>query len=351
MRVNRSFASDNNSGIHPEILTAISDANVNHALGYGEDDITEQAVARFRELFGQNTDVFFVFNGTGANVLSLLSLANSYQAIICPKTAHVNVDECGAPEKQTGCKFLPVETEDGKITIDGIRKYIFGIGEVHHVQPKVISITQSTEVGTLYTIDEIKEIADFAHQNNMFLHMDGARISNAVAALDCTFKEMTVDAGVDVLSFGGTKNGLMFGEAVLFFNRNTEDIKYIRKQTTQLCSKMRFISAQFLALLNNDLWKRNALHANKMAQLLAEKLKEIKEVKITQKVESNGVFAIVPEYVIEPLRKEFYFFMWDESRSEVRWMTTFDTTEEDIDNFVAVLKEKIYSNIVYDVEI
>ncbi len=341
MKIKRSFASDNNSGIHPAIIKALSEANEDHALGYGEDDITEKAVEKFRNIFGRETDVFFVFNGTGANVLSLISLVKPYQAVICPCTAHVNVDECGAPEKQIGCKFLPVETSDGKLTVDGIKKYMYGFGEVHHVQPKVISITQTTEVGTLYTIEEIKAIADFAHKNNMFLHMDGARISNAVAALGCSFKEMTVDAGVDVLSFGGTKNGLMFGEAVLFFNRNTEEIKYIRKQTTQLCSKMRFISAQFLALLEDDLWKKNALQSNNMAKLLAEKLKDIKEVTVTQKVESNGVFAIIPEYVIHPLQKEFFFYVWDESKSEVRWMTSFDTTEKDVDAFVAALKSKI----------
>ncbi len=341
MKIKRSFASDNNSGIHPAIIEALREANEDHALGYGEDDITEKAVNRFRSIFGQKTDVFFVFNGTGANVLSLISLVKPYQAVICPCTAHINVDECGAPEKQIGCKFLPVETSDGKVTVEGIKKYMHGFGEVHHVQPKVISITQTTELGTLYSIEEIKAIADFAHENDMYLHMDGARISNAVVSLGCSFKEMTVDAGVDVLSFGGTKNGLMFGEAVLFFNRNTEEIKYIRKQTTQLCSKMRFISAQFLAVLEDDLWKKNALQANNMAKLLAEKLKDIKEVTVTQKVESNGVFAIIPDYVIEPLQKEFFFYVWDETKSEVRWMTSFDTTEADVEAFVDVIKSMI----------
>ncbi len=341
MKSNRSFASDNNSGVHPDILNAVSLANQGHALGYGEDEITQEAESLFKEIFGSEADVFFVFNGTGANVLAIQSLAAPYQAVICPQTAHINVDECGAPEKQTGCKMLPVQTVNGKIDVEGIKAHMHGLGEVHHVQPKLISITQSTELGTLYSIDEIKEIADFAHQHNMYLHMDGARLSNAVVSLGCSFKEMTVDAGVDVLSFGGTKNGLMCGEAVVFFNKNTEAIKYIRKQTTQLCSKMRFISAQFLALLKDDLWKKNAIQANKMAQLLKEKLQEVKGVIITQEVQSNGVFAIVPDHIIEPLQKEYFFYIWDESKSEVRWMTSFDTTEEDVEGFVNAIKEYI----------
>ncbi|MCW3788827.1 threonine aldolase family protein [Plebeiibacterium sediminum] len=335
----RGFASDNNSGVHPEVLQAIEKANVGHAVGYGGDDYTQLAVEKFKEVFGQQTDVFFVYNGTGANVVAIQALTNSFHSVICPETAHINVDECGAPEKHSGCKLLPVETKDGKLTIDALKKHMHGFGFEHHSQPKMISITQATELGTVYSIDEIKALADYAHANNMYLHMDGARLANAAVSLGCSFKEMTVDAGVDVLSFGGTKNGLMFGEAVLFFNQNTEAVKYIRKQTAQLNSKMRFTAAQFLAILTDDLWKRNASHSNKMAQKLAEELKSIEEIKITQSVDSNGVFAIVPEKIIEPLQKEFFFYMWDESKCEVRWMNSFDTQEEDIEKFVTLIKK------------
>ena len=337
----RGFASDNNSGVHPDILKAIENVNIGHAVGYGDDEVTQRTIGLFREIFGENTDVYFAYNGTGANVIAIQALASPYNAVICPETAHINVDECGAPEKHSGCKLLPVKTENGKLTVDGIRQYMHGIGFEHHSQPKIVSITQATELGTLYTIDEIKEIAAYVHENNMCLHMDGARISNAAAALRCSFKEMTVDAGVDVLSFGGTKNGLMFGEAVVFFNANTEAVKYIRKQTAQLHSKMRYAAAQFEALLSNGLWSRNADHANKMAQKLADKLKDIPEIQITQKVESNGVFAIVPSEIIEPLQQEFFFYMWDPERSEVRWMTSFDTREEDINAFVKLIKAKL----------
>ncbi len=337
----RGFASDNNAGVHPDILKAIESANVGHAVGYGDDELTKRAIAKFREIFGDQTDVFFAYNGTGANVIAIQALTQSYHAVICPNTAHINVDECGAPEKFSACKLLPVSTVDGKLTIDGIKTYMHGFGFEHHAQPKMISITQVTELGTIYSIDEIKKIADFAHQHNMYLHMDGARLANAAAALGCGLKEMTADAGVDVLSFGGTKNGLMFGEAVLFFNQNTNAVKYIRKQSAQLHSKMRFTAAQFLAILSNDLWFKNAHHANKMAQKLAQKLETIEGVKITQKVDSNGVFAIIPKEIIESLQKEFFFYVWDEDRSEVRWMTSFDTQEEDIDKFVELIKQKL----------
>ncbi len=337
----RGFASDNNSGVHSQVLAALSNVNNGHAVGYGGDEVTHRTIEKFREIFGAGTDVFFVYNGTGANVIAIQAFTSSYHSVICPQTAHINVDECGAPEKHAGCKLLPVQTANGKLTVANIAAHMHGIGFEHHSQPKMVSITQATELGTLYTIDEIKVIADYVHQHNMYLHMDGARISNAAAALNCTFKEMTVDAGVDVLSFGGTKNGLMYGEAVLFFNHNTEAIKYIRKQTAQLHSKMRYTAAQFEALLTNDLWRENAEHANKMAQKLAAKLKDIPQIQITQAVESNGVFAIVPPHIIEPLQNKFFFYVWDEYKSEVRWMCSFDTQEEDIDDFVELIKEKV----------
>lgn len=337
----RGFASDNNSGVHPQVLEALANVNKGHAVGYGGDEVTHRTIEKFREIFGAGTDVFFVYNGTGANVIAIQALTSPYHSVICPQTAHINVDECGAPEKHSGCKLLPVQTDNGKLTVANIAAHMHGIGFEHHSQPKMVSITQSTELGTLYTIDEIKEIADYAHRHNMYLHMDGARISNAAAALNCTFKEMTVDTGVDVLSFGGTKNGLMYGEAVLFFNHNTGAVKYIRKQTAQLHSKMRYTAAQFEALLSNDLWRKNADHANKMAQKLASKLNNIPQIKITQAVQSNGVFAIVPPQIIEPLQKEFFFYVWDEHKSEVRWMCSFDTQEKDIEDLVELIKKEV----------
>ena len=337
----RGFASDNNSGVHPQVLEALVHVNKGHAVGYGGDEVTHRTIDKFKEIFGAGTDVFFAYNGTGANVIAIQAFTSPYHSVICPQTAHINVDECGAPEKHSGCKLLPVQTDNGKLTVANIAAHIHGIGFEHHSQPKMVSITQATELGTIYTIEEIKEIADYTHQNNMYLHVDGARISNAAAALNCTFKEMTVDAGVDVLSFGGTKNGLMFGEAVLFFNHNTEAVKYIRKQTAQLHSKMRYTAAQFEALLTDNLWLKNADHANKMAQKLAAKLKDIPQIQITQAVESNGVFAIVPPQIIEPLQKQFFFYMWDEHKSEVRWMCSFDTQEEDIDDFIVLIKEEV----------
>lgn len=338
----RGFASDNNSGIHPEILSAIATANQGHAVGYGGDELTEQARQLFKQEFGDQTEVFFVFNGTGANVLGLSTLAHSFHSIICADTAHIQTDECGAPEKLTGCKLLPVETQKGKITPKGIRKYLHGFDFEHHSQPRVISISQVTELGTVYSLEEIKAITSLAHEYGLFVHMDGARLANAAVALGLPFRAFTVDAGVDVLSFGGTKNGMMMGEAVLFFNPElTKNTKYIRKQSMQLYSKMRFVSAQFLAYFENDLWKRSATHSNAMARLLESEVKKIPAIQLTQEVEANGVFAIVPSEIIPQLQEKYFFYMWDEHRSEVRWMTSFDTEEEDIHNFVALIKSLV----------
>ena len=338
----RGFASDNNSGIHPEILSAIYAANEGHAVGYGGDKITEMAIQRFKQEFGEQTDVYFVFNGTGANVLSLSTLTHSFHSVICAETAHIQVDECGAPEKFTGCKLLPVEVVKGKITPEGISKYLHGFDFEHHSQPKIISISQVTELGTVYSVDEIKAITTLAHEYGLFVHMDGARIANAAVALNLPFRAFTVDAGIDVLSFGGTKNGMMLGEAVLFFNPElSKNSKYIRKQSMQLFSKMRFVSAQFLAYFQNDLWKRNATHSNKMAKLLEQEVLKIPAIKLTQDVEANGVFAIVPPEIIPLLQEKYFFYMWDEHRSEVRWMTSFDTEEEDIYQFAALIKSLV----------
>jgi len=338
----RGFASDNNAGVHPEIISALESVNTGHVIAYGDDPYTASALKKMKEIFGNEAEIFFVFIGTAANVLGLSAFTNSYNAVICPDTAHIHVDECGAPEKFTGCKLLTVSTPDGKLTVDMIKKHMHGIGFEHHVQPGVISITQSTEMGTVYSVDEIRAISEFAHKNDMILHMDGARISNAAVSLNTGFYEMTGGAGVDVLSFGGTKNGLMYGEAVVFFNAGSGgDFKYRRKQGMQLASKMRYIATQFDAYLTNDLWKRNASHANRMAGLLYDALKDVKGVEITQPVQSNAVFARIPHEIIADLQNEYFFYVWDEETSEVRWMCSFDTTEEDIRGFVSLIREKV----------
>lgn len=338
----RGFASDNNSGIHPEILKAIAAANEGHAVGYGGDELSEKARQRFKQEFGSQTEVFFVFNGTGANVLGLSTLTQSFHSIICADTAHIQTDECGAPEKLTGCKLLPVESHKGKITPEGIRKHLHDFGFEHHSQPGIVSISQATELGTVYSLEEIKAITSLAHEFGLYVHMDGARLANAAVALDLPFRAFTVDAGVDVLSFGGTKNGMMMGEAVLFFNPAlTANTKYIRKQSMQLYSKMRFVSAQFLAYFENDLWKQNAAHSNRMARLLEAEVKKIPAVQLTQEVAANGVFAIVPQEIIPQLQEKYFFYVWDEHRSEVRWMTSFDTTEDDIFQFAALIKSLV----------
>ncbi|WP_430816860.1 threonine aldolase family protein [Carboxylicivirga sp. RSCT41] len=340
MKQLRGFASDNNASVHPEILKAMADANTGHAVGYGDDTVTGQAQEIFKQCFGKQTETFFVYNGTGANVIAIQALTQSFNAVVCAHTAHINVDECGAPEKLSGCKLLPVETDNGKITVEQISKYMHGFGFEHHAQPKMVSITQATELGTIYSIEEIKEIADYVHGLGLYLHMDGARIANAAAALGCSLADISINAGVDILSFGGTKNGLMFGEAIVFADpKLAENVKYIRKQSTQLHSKMRYISAQFARLLQDELWLSNASHSNKMAKLLGEKVSAIKGVELTQRVDSNGVFAIIPKDIIAPLQEEFFFYVWDEHRSEVRWMTSFDTTEDDIEQFVATLQK------------
>ena len=337
--MNRGFASDNNAGIHPDILNAIAAVNQGHVTGYGGDSITEKAIARFKKEFGNNIDVYFVFNGTGANVISLSSLTNSYHSVICADTAHIQVDECGAPEKFTGSKLLPIKSVNGKISPDEIREHLHGFGFEHHSQPGIISISQVTELGTVYSVEEIKAITDLAHQHGMYVHMDGARIANAAVSLNLPFNAFTIDSGIDVLSFGGTKNGMLMGEAVVFFNPElSRRTKYIRKQSAQLFSKMRFISTQFIAYFENDLWKNNATHANKMAELLYHEISKIDNIRLTRPTEANGVFAIIPKEIIPQLQEKYFFYVWDEFISEVRWMTSFDTTEEDIRDFVKTLK-------------
>jgi threonine aldolase len=336
----RSFASDNNAGVHPKVMDAIAAANDGHVIAYGDDPYTARAVKLFREHLGKDVEVFFVFGGTGANVLGLKAGTQSHHAIICAQTAHINVDECGAPEKFTGCKLLPIITADGKVKAEQIKPLLHEVGFEHHVQPRVISVAQATEMGTVYTPRELQALAKFAHEHNMLLHVDGARIANAAAGLGVKLKAITRDAGVDILSFGGAKNGMMYGEAVVFFDKNlARNFKYTRKQGTHLPSKMRFISAQFEALLSNDLWRQNAQHANQMAQRLAAELGKISQITITQKVESNGVFAIVPKKYVPLLQQRYFFYVWNEEISEVRFMTSFDTTEADIADFVGLVKK------------
>lgn len=330
----RSFASDNNSGVHPIVLAAINAANSGHVVAYGDDPYTDAALARFREHFGDNVDVYFVFGGTGANVLALQTMTDSYHAIICAEKAHINVDECGAPERFTGCKLLPVKTTNGKISPTALAPLLHGLDGEHHVQRRVISISQSTEMGTVYTAAEIKELAEFSHKNGMLLHMDGARIANAAVTLGAQLREITTDVGVDALSFGGTKNGMMYGEAVVLSNADRSgDFKFIRKQGAQLPSKMRFIAAQFEALLSNNLWHENAEQANRMARRLADELQKI-QIKPTQEVQANAVFVRLPKETAERLRQKYFFYDWDEETSEVRFMTSFDTTEQDVNDFV-----------------
>jgi threonine aldolase len=341
-KLTRSFASDNNAGVHPEVLEAIARANQGHVVAYGDDPFTRSAIAKFEEHFGAGIDVFFTFNGTGANVLGLQALNRPYHAVLCSDSAHIYTDECGAPEKHTGCKLIPLPHQDGKITLDAVRHAYHGIGDQHHVQARVISITQSSEMGTVYRPEEIQALAQFAHEREMFLHMDGARLANAAASLGQTLRQATRDLGVDVLSFGGTKNGIMGGEAVVFFNRKlSTDFLYLRKQGMQLASKMRFIAAQFEALLTNGLWQRSAEHANRMARLLEAELRRIPQIKIVWPVEANGVFAQIPRHAIQKIKERYFFYVWIEEENIVRWMCSFDTTEEDVKEFAQVVAEAV----------
>ncbi len=340
----RGFASDNYSGIHPEVLAAIAAANDGHQIAYGEDQYTERLQEVFRSHFGERTRAFPVFNGTGANVTGLQAMLPRWGAVISASTAHINVDEGGAPERIGGFKLLTVPTDDGKLTPELVDREAWGWGDEHRAQPLVVSITQSTELGTLYTVDEIKALAEHAHDRGMKLHLDGARISNAAAALDVPLRAFTTDAGVDVLSFGGTKNGAMLGEAIVVLNPDAADgLLYSRKFNMQLSSKMRFVSAQLIALLEGDLWLRNARHSNAMAQRLRTEVEQgiadgsIKGVGFTQPTQSNGVFTTLPDGVADRLREKFRFYDWDAARNEVRWMCSFDTQESDVDAFVAEL--------------
>ena len=338
----RGFGSDNHSGVSPEVIEAIAMANSEHALAYGDDEYTKRLEELFKETFGQQARVYLVFNGTGANVLSIDAMCSSHEAVVCAETAHINVDECGAPQRVVGCRLLTVDTPDGKLTPALVKTRLHGFGFEHHSQPKAISISQPTELGTLYTLDEIKVLADLAHEYNMYLHVDGARLANAAVALGCSFKEMTTDLGVDALSFGGTKNGLLMGESCVLLNPDLDiDMKYRRKQMTQLASKMRFKAAQMICYLESGIWCRNAEHSNAMAQLLRREVEKVAGVKIMYPVQVNSVFAQLPTAVWHRLRERYFFYDWDEAADVVRWMCSFDTTEADIHAFVSALKEEL----------
>ncbi len=330
----RGFASDNSATVHPDVLAAIARVNVGHAFGYGHDDYTQHVEAMIEEEFGEGSRAFLVFNGSGANVLCMRAACRPGQALICTDTAHMNVDECGAPEALAGVKLLTVPGVDGKLTPDLVRSRIERVGDEHAVQPRVVSISQCTELGTVYTPTDVMKLAKAVHSEGLLLHVDGARLSNAAAALRIPFRAITTDVGVDLVSFGGTKNGLLGGEAVVFLADGLADgFEFIRKQTLQLASKMRFLAAQFEALLTDELWFRCASNANAMATKLAQELEGIPKLKITRPVHSNAVFATLPPKARAELQEEFAFYVWDEAADEVRWMCSWDTTAEDVENF------------------
>ncbi len=338
----RGFASDNSAGVHPKVLTAIAAVNDGHALAYGHDPYTQEIERRVAAQFGERAQAFFVFNGSAANVLSLRAACRPWQGAICAESAHVNVDECGAPESVAGIKLLTVPAPDGKLTPELAERWIDRIGDEHVVQPRVLTVSQSTELGTLYQPAELRALAEFAHQHGLVLHVDGSRLTNAAAALGVSLAEASTAAGADIVSFGGTKNGLLGGEAVVFTEPELADgFLYLRKLTLQLASKMRFVAAQFDAYLNDELWRANAGHANAMAARLHDAVADIDGVRITRAPQANVVFATLPTEAIAPLQDEFPFYMWDQRADEVRWMCAWDTTESDVDAFAAAIRRQL----------
>lgn len=337
-----SFGSDNHSGVHPEIMEAIVKANQNFAVAYGDDEFSQKVLREVEEMLGGNCHAMFAVNGTGANILSLANLAHSSDAVLCPATAHINCDECGAPEKIIGCKLIPLEHTDGKVCPETVKKHLHGFGEQHHSQPNVLSISQPTELGTLYTVEEIKALADLMHSVGGYLHIDGSRVSNAAAALNLPVKAFTADAGADALSFGGTKNGLLMGEIVVLFDKVPHNrALFLRKQMTQLYSKARFMAAQFERYFQDGFNIKLASHSNEMAQYLKKRLEEIPQIKISRPVETNAVFAYISKELYEKLSEKHMFYIWDEETMEVRWMCSFDTKKENIDDFIKDIKTLI----------
>jgi threonine aldolase len=339
MQPSRSFASDNNAPVAPEILQAIVDANEGDAIGYGDDRWTRRAEQRFRDCFGNDTQVFFTFNGTGANITALSTVLRPWEAVLCPETAHLQTDECGAFERFSGSKVIPIRTAGGKLQPGDLEPYLRAGHGVHFPQPRAVSISQPTEFGEVYQPDEIAALCDYAHARGLIVHVDGARIANAAAALGKLPREITVDLGVDILSFGGTKNGLMLGEAVCFFSNDTgvRNAPFVQKQAMQLASKMRYVAAQFDALLDGGRWLTYARHSNAMARRLHERVARIGGVAVTRSVDCNAIFAVMRRDAIERVQREFFFYVFDEGPPEVRWMTHWATSEEDVDRFAAAL--------------
>jgi threonine aldolase len=336
----RGFASDNAASVHPDVMAALARVNEGHATSYGHDPLTEQVHATLEREFGPGATAVLVFNGSAANVLSLRAACRPWEAAICASFAHLNVDEGGAPESVAGVKLLTADTPDGKLTPELVEPLLARIGDEHAVQPRVLSLTQCTELGTVYTLDELRTLSDFAHGHDLLMHVDGARLANAAAALDCSMADAAT--GADLVSFGGTKNGLMLGEAVIVRGQASQaggTLPYLRKQTLQLASKMRYVSAQFDAYLTDELWRRTATHANAMATRLGSAVADVDGVEVTQNVESNAVFARVPRATIAPLQERFAFHVWDEAQNVVRWMCSWDTTEDDIDAFAAAVAD------------
>jgi threonine aldolase len=332
----KSFGSDNHAGMHPAVLRAIADANAGDAVAYGADAWTEQATAGLRETFGAD-EAFLVLNGSGANVLGLSLLLRRHEAVICAESAHINTDECGAPEQLIGTKLLTVPSPDGKITPELIAEKLSGRGDDHRSQPGVVALTQSTELGTCYSLAELRKIADFCHASDLRLYLDGARLANAAASLDCSLAELAECA--DALSFGATKNGAMGAEALIVMRPSlTADAPYLRKQMLQLTSKLRFVAAQVAALLHDDLWRANATHANAMAQFLAEGAGTVPGVEIVYPVQANAVFARLQPRHIAALQQDWTFHVWDEEANVVRWMTAYDTTEADVSAFLDAIR-------------
>ena len=335
----RSFASDNNSGVHPLVMEALAKANTGHAVGYGNDPWTEEATEMVKKQFARPCDALFVFNGTGSNTMALQLMTRPYHIIFCAETGHIAVDECGAPSKGTGCFMRTIPTEDGKLTPELLKPYMINFGVEHHSQPGAVYISQCTELGTIYTPEEVRALCDFAHEHGLMVHMDGARISNAAAALGVSLDEVSGACGVDTLTLGGTKNGLMGAECVVIFNQDLiKEGRYVRKQTCQLASKMRYLSCQFTAFLTDDLWLQCASHANRLAKKLYDALVAMPDVKFTQKMESNQLFFIMPKEKEEKLHEKYYFYYWNEAIGEMRLVTSWDTTEEDVDGLIEYLK-------------
>lgn len=339
----KSFASDNYAGVLPEVMEALQKANAEHARSYGNDLISQRVKNLFNEVFGTEVSVCFVFNGTGANVLSISLMTQSFNSVLCADTSHIYVDESTAPENFTGCRFIPLKTNDlGKIEPETIQQSIIRTGDEHHPQIRAFSLAQTTEYGTVYTLNELKEISKVLKNNGLYFHIDGARLFNAVESLGCSLQEMITEVGVDILSLGGTKAGMMFGEAVVIFNSKLAQYQRFRhKQSMQLASKTRFISAQFEALLSQDTWRKSAAHSNLMARYLYEKVLKFPQIQVTKPVDANAIFAILPTHWIQPLQEVSPFYVWNEQTNEVRWMCSFDTEKADIDRFVEKIEDLI----------